>query len=134
MKELTKGDLVMTEHGLGFYVNDLPNFPRLRELGFIAGVNIAGQDQLEENGAVCKEIALASRAQVEVRIKEMGWFPTYRNYGFSHNKNIYFLMSFNNTAFIVKLEDSILSQDFDTAPAQLAEAILVAKLLNATKD
>ena len=78
--------------------------------------------------------SVATRAQVEEKIKEMGWMPTYRNYGFSHNKNIYFLMSFNNTDFIVKLEDSISSQDFDTAPAQLAEAIQVARLLNATKE
>jgi hypothetical protein len=128
MSTITKGTLVMTEQDLAFYIE--------RSECADTGENMSQHVVKNLLGEVCYvlQASLATRAQVETKVKKMGWMPTYRNYGFSHNKNIYFLMSFNNTDFIVKLEDSISSQDFDTASSQLAEAILVARMLNATKE
>jgi hypothetical protein len=125
MKELTKGTLVMTDMGLAWYIKPAR-----------AGVKLYNHEiELLQSGySYCQTISIATRAQVEEKIKEMGWVWEDAYASWDKPSNLYKVLENipNNWGLIVP--STIIDTDFDTAPAQLAEAILVAKLLNATKD
>jgi hypothetical protein len=123
MKELTKGTLVMTEHGLAWYDG--------KSTMSTDRYYVEWLDQTTD--ALDGTPTIATRAQVEVKIKEMGLelYPSERGQFYAKRNSQYIVRSDYSDYFP---ESKGLIKDFDTAPAQQAEAILVARLLNATKD
>lgn len=126
---LTKGDLVMTEHELAWY---LKYCPRNRQYLTKESNHV----QLVNNGHyvfVDVKPIPATRAQVEAKITEMGWVWEDAYVSWGKPSNLYKVLENipNNWGLIVP--STIVDTDFDTAPEQLAEAILVTRLLNATK-
>jgi hypothetical protein len=116
---LTKGQLVMTEHGLAWYV--------IFNKGFMA-------TPIHKNDAfTCGMCYPATRAQVEAKVKDMGWEIIVKD-NWVNRKNQYFIQPTADSGYRIKLDGSHYQNSFDTAPEQLAEAILVARMLNATKD
>jgi hypothetical protein len=77
---------------------------------------------------------IATRVQVESKITEMGWVWEDAYASWDKPSNLYKVLENipNNWGLIVP--STIIDTDFDNAPAQLAEAILVARMLNATKN
>lgn len=80
-----------------------------------------------------KEVTKATREQVEAYLKEKGWEKTSHG-GRISRVNQYFIQPTDDSGFTVGLLGSHYENDFDTAPELLQEAILMARLLNATKD
>jgi hypothetical protein len=118
MKEITKGTLVMTYMGLAWY-------DRIENGEHLVNPITWENDHLSPHF----NSSVATRAQVEEKIKEMGWY--INQYEFTKQGYKVWFDGFGN----VKITTSILSEgSFDTASAMQAEAILVARLLNATKD
>ena len=75
----------------------------------------------------------ATRAQVEAKVKEMG-FSTLKSGGYWKVNGFYQIVKGNHGSYGVLQDETMWIEQFDTAPEQLAEAILVARMLNATKD
>jgi hypothetical protein len=129
MKELTKGTLVMTEVGIRVYFEEIDINSEAFQNGFKHLVTPLNETPNDVNVYAVAEAITLTRAQVEEKIKEMGWY--INQYGFTKQGYKVCLDGFGD----VKIITPIFSEDnFDTATAQLGEAILVAKLLNATKD
>lgn len=141
--KLNKGDLVMTEHGLAWYdveIHENGLLPDERGKGWkCIAKPILGKDFL-----FSKQATKAARQQVEAYLKEKGWYwkesiqydevmervdcSHYLKEGGNHwlwtdDKGVWFVTT-----------HAITPPHFDAAPAQQAEAILLAKMLNATKD
>jgi hypothetical protein len=123
MKELTKGALVMTYMGLAWY-------DRIENGEHLVNPITWENDHLSPHF----NASVATRAQVEAKVKEMGWVWEDAYASWDKPSNLYEVLENipNNWGLIVP--STIIDTDFDTAPTQQAEAILVAKLLNATKD
>jgi len=121
MKELTKGTLVMTYMGLAWY-------DRIENGEHLVNPIAWESDHLSPHF----NASVATRAQVEEKIKEMGWRKEIGHH-YQKFENVYELRKPMQT-WMLRNPDYLGISDFDTAPAQLAEAIQVAKLLNATKD
>jgi hypothetical protein len=116
MSKLKKGDLVMTEDGLAWYVR----FYTL--LGYRV-ILISGNYYFVE---ICLP---ATRTQVEAKTKDMGWYINqweFTKQGYKVWRNGYAEVQITTPLIGV--------ENFETAPARLNEAILVARLLNATKE
>lgn len=128
---LTKGQLVMTEHRLAWYLKYCP--PNRQYL-----TKESNHVYLVNNGHyvfVDTKPIPATRAQVEAKVKEMGWEYVSTKYGEWYRKDYVWDIRQNELTKKWGVDVPFINDDtFDTAPAQLAEAILVAKLLNATKD
>jgi hypothetical protein len=122
MKELTKGTLVMTDMGLAWY-------DRIENGEHLVNPITWENDHLSPHF----NASVATRAQVEAKVKEMGWelYPSERGQFYAKRDSQYIVRSDYSDYFP---ESKGLIKDFDTASAQLAEAILVARMLNATKD
>jgi hypothetical protein len=118
MKELTKGALVMTYMGLAWY-------DRIENGEHLVNPITWENDHLSPHF----NASVATRAQVEAKVKEMGW-RGIEPMGYSKGD---WLVEYIATTYCTNIP-ILCEDDFDTAPAQLAEAILVAQLLNATKD
>ena len=117
---LTKGQLVMTEHGLAWYNGKAYMQGNRYFVVWLDGTT----DALDGTPTP------ATRAQVEAKVKEMGFKQTLANMWISKSNRLNVgLMDGDYCPF-----GTIDPDNFDTAPAQLAEAILVARMLNATKD
>lgn len=79
-----------------------------------------------------KEVIKATRSDVEAYLKEKGWWLVTA-VSCSNDKSNWIVFSVFGE-WNLMLDTTINPADFDTAPTQLAEAILMARLLNATKD
>ena len=128
MKELTKGDLVMTDMGLAWY-------DRIEN-----GEHLVNPITWENNHLSPHfNASPPTRAQVEEKIKEMGWKHQMAGivelavWGTYNKKGNLFTVEERDKKWHLCCHH-LNSKDFDTAPTQLAEAILVARMLNATKD
>lgn len=126
--ELKKGDLVMTEHGLAWY----------KEQSECAdtGENMSHYVVSLVNGGTAYVLQAfpATRAEVEAYLKEKGWKYCSTKYGEWYRK--YYVWDIRENKRIKKwgFQVPFINYDeFDTAQEQLAEAILMARLLNATK-
>jgi len=121
---MIKGDVVMTEFGLAGveeYVegkNTLVIFIFATKTGMVVRLD---------------EITKATRLEAEVYLNSIHWHPIRASYGFSKRDNKYIVTSFNNTDFEVELDLPLNELDFEIAHIMLSEAILVARLLKATK-
>jgi hypothetical protein len=120
MKELTKGTLVMTEMGLAWY-------DRIENGEHLVNPITWENDHLSPHF----NASVATRAQVEEKIKEMGWSSEYLSN--TWEKNLYSVCE-DPTFGVLIFQPDLTIEHFDNAPAQQAEAILVARMLNATKD
>jgi hypothetical protein len=129
MSTITKGTLVMTEHGLAWY-EEIIELGEAKEHGLNHVIKLIGGIITGKFGVI--NAIPATRAQAEKKIKEMGW-EFIPNWKFAKENNQYYLFAVDSTYYVFQ-EGGLSPKDFDTASAQLAEAILVAKLLNATKD
>ena len=119
--ELKKGDLVMTEHGLAWYQQQWQD----NESEPYQVYTIDGK---KDNDV--QKVTKATRANVESYLKEKGWDwvakDIIRKYG-----DIYCSIIEQGGKYFVS---SVFGEEqFDTAQEQLAEAILMARLLNAVK-
>jgi hypothetical protein len=128
MKELTKGTLVMTDMGLAWY-------DRIENGEHLVNPITWENDHLSPHF----NASLATRAQVEEKIKEMGWYINslgnwVKDERISENPFWAKQLETTPVSYTVKLDGALHSADWDKSPAQLAEAILVARMLNATKD
>ena len=132
MSTITKGTLVMTEYGIRLYLY------MDADTDFMVGRKDKFCEQLiGKGGNFCHTaIPLSSehRTQIEAKIKEMGWVWEDAYASWDKPSNLYKVLENipNNWGLIVP--STIIDTDFDNAPAQQAEAILVARMLNATKD
>jgi hypothetical protein len=120
MKELTKGDIVNFEGQLSV-VEDYSKGKTIL-LIFIISSKTSLVVRVDE-------VAKATRVQVESKITEMGW-REIEPMGYSKGD---WLVEYIATTYCTNIP-ILCEDDFDTAPTQQAEAILVAQLLNATKD
>lgn len=120
MNELKKGDLVMTQYGLG-YLDDYWQQNNQWEIILLNG-----------KIAFVQHPTKATRTQVEAYLKEKGW--NCNRLGNWVNGNYHYWVKDDSDEYCVKEDGGLYEDDFDTAPTQLAEAILMVKLLNATKD
>ena len=124
---IKKGDLVMTEPGLAWYEDAITNHI------IIANQYNHGVIALNGVWTVSINASPATRPQVEAYLKEKGWRKVKRNDNYIKDGQLYWLKFQDFTHPYSVLDTGITNEDFDTAPAQLTEAILMAKLLNATK-
>ena len=123
--ELKKGDLVMTEHGLAWYDSEAPLHKKTYRYVLVG---------LLGNVTTVDTVSPATREHVEAYLNEKGFVPKGKgSYKYCSENNNYFIHSYNDTQWDVDLEKALNSGDFDTAQEQLAESILVARLLNAVK-
>lgn len=120
MSTLNKGDLVMTEHGLGWF----------RKFFADGGWGVELLDGTRK--LILSEPPKATRAEVEAYLKEKVWEKIVNGTWVSR-VNQYFIQPTVDSGYRVKLDGSHYEKSFDTAPAMQAEAITMAKLLNATK-
>lgn len=122
--KLNKGDLVMTEHGLAWY----------KERSLFSGRDYYVY-HITEGGITCSNPTKATRPQVEQYLKENGWAYDSTKYGEWYRKHYVWDIRENKSIQKWGVQVPFVNEDyFDTAPAMLAEAILMARLLNATKD
>jgi hypothetical protein len=127
MKELTNGILV--------FAND-----RILKYDLTASDGTHwGVCQVQGGSFPFKEFITPTRAQVEEKIKDMGygkWYDGYTKKGTPYTIKEGYQWINEGTAqeTIWVVSGEVKPKNFGTAPAQLAEAILVAQLLNATKD
>lgn len=125
MKELTKGDLVMTEHGLAWYQQKWQD-------NETEPYQVHTIDGKKDNDV--STFSVATRPQVEQYLKENGWEPN-GNGTIVKTEQHYGIQDWGDEGWVIVMAKKPLrSKGFDTAPTQLAEAILMARLLNATKD
>ena len=120
----------MTEIGIVQYYEAVEEGSEAYANGFRHIVVRLGQELTDINSwAVC-ELKELTRAEVEAYLKEKGWDwvakDIIRKYG-----DIYCSIIEQGGKYFVS---SVFGEEqFDTAPEQLAEAILMARLLNAVK-
>lgn len=123
---LNKGDLVMTEHGLAWYVSSIDDVRINRVLKRDWGHVI--DDPAMGGHRYSKQATKATRQQVEEWANENGWEEN--NYKEWWNDNNPYYIQYGGA---VVLDDALYPEHFDTAPQMQAEAILLARMLNATK-
>lgn len=129
MSDLKKSDLVMTEHGLGWYDDNLSGFPVLLNNGFTGSVSLL--DSINDSSAV-KEIAKATKEQVTEYIRGLGFVYYTNSYVYEKEGNQFEVAEFDTGEY--RVSGNLDPKDFLTAPAMQSEAIQVAQLLNAVKD
>lgn len=120
MSTLKKGDLVMTDMGLAWY-------DRIENGEHLVNPVAWEKDHLSPHFSATK----ATRAEVEAYLKGKGWECEQGNY--VQLGNMYIIPPPLNGYYGFALEFTAYEPYFDTAPAMQAEAIFMAKLLNATK-
>lgn len=120
MNTLTKGQLVMTEHGLAWY-----------ESLYDSREHCAIPIGLHNNPHLYLRASPATQEHVQAYAMANKWHS--EGTGFYSNVHNRFYLRLDANIWTVQLSMGLLSEHFDTAPAQLQEAILCARLLNATK-
>lgn len=134
LKKIQDGDLVFSVNELGWvdYIMGMPERYEHLQVTTLSGKthSYSGGDRPPK----------ATREQVEAYLKEKGWELWYDGYT-KKGVSPYHIQSMHQWAeggteqiYRWGVAGTVREKDFDTAPAQHAEAILMAKLLNATKD
>lgn len=132
MSTLKKGDLVMTEHGRVLQIDIEP----WEGESHIYCIDLSDISQVAVKP---NTVFKPTRKQVEAYLKEKGWEFEFIGFGevslktWNNKTNQYSVMGSNNGDWSIFLGE-MTSKHFTPAPAMQAEAILMAKLLNATKD
>jgi len=121
-KDLKKDDLVITEYGLAWYEEYTKSSEHHRYL-------LVHNNEPVWYNFYCQK---ATRSDVEKYIKSLGWVYYTNSYVYEKEGNQFEVAEFDTGEY--RISGNLSSENFDTAPAQLAEAILVAGILNATKE
>ena len=132
MSELKKGDLVMTEIGIVQYYETVEEGSEAYANGFTHIVVRLGRELTDINSWAVRELKELNRAEVEAYLKEKGWALEDGNY--VQLGNMYIIPPPLNGYYGFALEFTAYEPYFENAPAMQAEAITMARLLNATKD
>lgn len=128
--ELKKGDLVMTERGFAVYIRPVRNNKHFLCHKFGEECALYFEQ--------ARPLTSEHRPQVEAYLKQKGW--EWIKAGDDKIDSSFYckegsdciVSRFEDGRFTINLFE-LHPDQFDSAPAQLAEAILMARLLNATK-